>query len=167
MKTLLLLRHGKSDWSADYDADADRPLKGRGKKAAQRMGAFLAATGQVPDRIVSSPAVRARETARRVAEAGGFSDLDIGLDPALYFGGVEPLLAALHRQPAEAQTVMLAGHEPVWSAACAAFIGGGDLRFVTAAVARIDFDAERWADVRFGGGELQWFLPPRLLDGLV
>ena len=167
MKTLLLLRHGKSDWSADYDADADRPLKGRGKKAAKRMGAFLAATDQRPDRLVTSPAVRAHDTARRVAEAGGFADREVAVDPALYFGGVEPLLAALHRQPETAQAVMLAGHEPVWSAACAAFCGGGDVRFVTAAVARIDFEADRWRDVRFGGGELVWFLPPRLLDGLL
>ena len=166
MKTLLLLRHGKSDWSADTGSDAERPLRGRGKKAARHMGAFLAATGQLPDRIVTSPAVRAHDTARRVAEAGRFADRPMEVDPALYFGGVEPLRAALHRQPDAAQTVMLAGHEPVWSAACSAFIGGGTVRFVTAAIARIDFDVERWTDVQFGEGELIWFLPPRLLADL-
>jgi phosphohistidine phosphatase len=167
MKTLLLLRHGKSDWSADYDRDIDRPLKGRGRKAAASMGRFLAQTEQAPDRIVTSPAVRAHDTARRAAKAGGYNDRPMEVNDQLYFGGVQPLIDALHRQPGSAETVMLVGHEPVWSAACSAFIGGGGVRFVTAAVARIDFDAEHWADVQPGGGELVWFLPPRLLKGLV
>ena len=167
MKSLLLLRHGKSDWSADFSTDAERPLKGRGRKAAARMGTFLAQTEQTPDRTVTSPAVRAHDTARRAAKAGGFDGRPMEVDDQLYFGGVEPLLAALRRQPEAAATVMLVGHEPVWSAACSAFMGGGDVRFVTAAVARIDFEAERWADVQIGAGELVWFLPPRLLRDLL
>ena len=167
MKTLFLLRHGKSDWSADYAADADRPLKGRGRKAAKQMGRFLAHTDQRPDAVVTSPAVRAHDTARRCAEAGDFSGHPFEIDRELYFGGTGPLLAALQRQPGAHESVMLVGHEPVWSAACAAFMGGGDVRFVTAALARIDFEADHWADIRFGAGELAWFLPPRLLRDLL
>ena len=69
MKTLLLLRHGKSDWSAGV-SDADRPLAKRGRKAARAIGEFLSRAGAVPDVVVSSPARRAVETAELVAAAG-------------------------------------------------------------------------------------------------
>ena len=65
MRTLLLLRHAKSDWDASYADDHERPLAKRGKKAAALIGRHLAATGQVPDRVVSSTAVRAADTVRR------------------------------------------------------------------------------------------------------
>ena len=58
MTELLLLRHGKSDWSAGTD-DLHRPLKNRGKRGAQRIGTWMWQQDLVPDHIISSPATRA------------------------------------------------------------------------------------------------------------
>lgn len=60
---LLLLRHGKSDWSTGDD-DFHRPLKDRGKHAAQRIGVWLAQQKRIPDIIISSPAERALNSAQ-------------------------------------------------------------------------------------------------------
>ena len=49
MRTLLLLRHGKSDWGAGHETDADRPLAARGRDAARTMGRFIAAAGRSPE----------------------------------------------------------------------------------------------------------------------
>ena len=69
MKTVYLLRHGKSDWNSGH-ADHDRILAPRGEDAAHRVGRFLAAIDQVPDRVVSSTAVRACTTAELATQAG-------------------------------------------------------------------------------------------------
>ena len=62
MKTLLLMRHAKSSWKDSDLKDFDRPLNKKGKKTAPLMGHMIADQELVPDRIISSPAVRARQT---------------------------------------------------------------------------------------------------------
>ena len=71
MRTLLILRHAKSDWSSSVD-DRERPLAKRGRNAAQAIGRFLTRAGQAPDAVVVSPARRAAETAALAVAAGGW-----------------------------------------------------------------------------------------------
>ena len=61
-KHLLVYRHAKSDWNADYKDDFYRPLSTRGRKSAEVMGKLLSKSKQVPDLIITSAAVRAKET---------------------------------------------------------------------------------------------------------
>ena len=83
MKRLILLRHAKSDWAADYGGDHERPINQRGHRAAEAMGRWLSLTGHAPDHVVSSSAVRARTTAE-VAAAGGDWEADIEIDSVVY-----------------------------------------------------------------------------------
>ena len=62
MKTLTLLRHAKSGWDDAVPRDLDRPLNGKGRRAAQAMGREIRAIGLDFDRVLASPAVRVRET---------------------------------------------------------------------------------------------------------
>jgi phosphohistidine phosphatase len=57
MRSLILFRHGKSDWDAPYGSDHERPLAHRGKEAAICMGRMLSQAGQAPDLAVSSSAL--------------------------------------------------------------------------------------------------------------
>ena len=61
-RTVLLFRHGKSDWNASYGRDHDRPLNTRGKRASRAMGNWLANTGPLPELVLCSTAIRARST---------------------------------------------------------------------------------------------------------
>lgn len=108
---LLILRHGKSDWSADA-GDFDRPLKDRGKRGAQRMGVWLLDQDLVPDHIVSSPAERARVTAEKAVKAMGLGAQGIRYDQRVYEAGISDLLDALGDSPAAARRVMIVGHNP-------------------------------------------------------
>ncbi len=163
MPGLILFRHGKSDWEADSPGgDAARPLARRGRKAAKAMGRFLARAGQVPDAAITSPAVRAADTLRLAMEAGGWTCTTRTAD-ALYGGGVAGLLAEIRKEPDTTGVLLVAGHEPTWSEAVTAFIGGGRVRVPTAAVVRVNFDVERWKDIGTGTGELAWSVVPRLL----
>ena len=74
MKTLLLLRHAKSSWSQGVASDHDRPLNGRGERAAPLMGRLIRHHELVPDIVVTSTAVRAKRTADLVADACGYQD---------------------------------------------------------------------------------------------
>ena len=157
-KRLFLLRHGKSDWGAEYG----RPLNDRGRRAAASVGRFLAATGFVPEAVVSSTAVRARTTVEHAAEAGGW-DVEIELDEALYGAWTTTVVDLVRRRGGNAASLMLVGHEPTWSETTSLLIGGGHVRFPTAAVAAIRFEVGRWSEIGPGGGMLEWMAPPKLI----
>jgi phosphohistidine phosphatase len=164
MKTLLFLRHGKSDWDADFSHDHERPINARGRKAAQRMGRFLAASGVVPDRIATSTAVRARSTLELFLEAGGI-DAPVRETRALYLAGPDDLLREIRAEDDAAGVLLLVGHQPGWGETVGRLTGGAAVRFPTAALARVDVDVTAWADVAFGRGELVWLIPPKALGG--
>ncbi len=163
MKTVLLLRHGKSDWASDTGNDRDRPLAKRGQRAARSMGEFLARTALVPDAAITSPAVRAHTTVELAMKAGGW-DCPVRVSEALYGEGPYAVLDEIARQPDEAARVLLVGHEPTWSETVGLLVGGGRHRVPTGALVGIDLDVETWAGVAPGCGQLAFLLPPRLLD---
>ena len=162
MKTILLLRHAKSDWDADYQADHDRPLAERGQKGARKMGRFLTTARVVPDRALVSSAVRTRETLATAAESGGWTG-PARVTDALYEATPEAVLREIQSEPDDADTLVVVGHEPTSSALASMLVGGGRVEMKTASVARIDVEVERWADVAAGRGTLAFLLPPSAL----
>jgi phosphohistidine phosphatase len=161
MPSLLLLRHGKSDWDAGTGPDEDRPLNGRGRRSAKVVGSYLARVGGVPDMAVTSPAVRARTTLDLAVDAGRWP-CPVRVAGELYNRGPEAVLTLVRLEPAGTGTLLLVGHEPTWSTVVE-ILTGARVRFPTAALARIEL--ERWTDAVIGGGTLSWLLPPRLLEG--
>ncbi|MEO1085843.1 MAG: histidine phosphatase family protein, partial [Acidobacteriota bacterium] len=120
MRMLMLIRHGKSDWSKTEGsddsgwvpgADHSRPLAPRGIKAAKRMGRFIADAGLSPDRILSSTAVRARTTAELAIEAGGLTGA-LTLHDELYEASVAYALGVIHGTDESVERLLVAGHEP-------------------------------------------------------
>jgi phosphohistidine phosphatase len=164
VKTVILFRHGKSDWDASYESDHDRPLAKRGRKAADLMGVFLSEKGEVPDLAISSTARRARDTLDRAVEAGGW-ECRLELLEELYLPNPYLLIDVIQRQDEAVSSVMLVGHQPAWSEALSLLVGGGEFHFPTAAMARIDVDIERWDEVEPGAGELRWLVTPKQVAG--
>src|ERR1041385_4366502 len=111
MKTLLILRHAKSDRSDAGLRDHDRPLAPRGEADAPRMGALLKVLDCIPDRIITSTAVRARDTAHLVAAAMGY-DGPLDEREHLYGGGTDGAMRELRACDGAAETVLLVGHNP-------------------------------------------------------
>jgi len=109
---LIIMRHAKSDWSAGTDTDFERPLTRRGKHDAAQMGAWLTKKGLVPDRVVSSPAVRAKKTALIVCAELGIDRGQITWDERIYEAGVDELLEVIREHAAAARTLLLVGHNP-------------------------------------------------------
>ena len=161
MKSLYLLRHGKSDWDADYDGDHERPLANRGEKAAASVGKFMKRIDQVPDLVLSSTAVRARTTVEIAAEEGKW-ERPINLREDLYGASTQTVLYIINEMNADVDSLILVGHEPT-SSGSIRMLTGAQVRFPTACLARIDFSAPEWHMVRPGNGVLQWLIPPRLI----
>jgi len=110
-KELLILRHGKSNWHTG-ETDFFRPLKNRGKRSAQRIGAWLAEQNLLPDTIISSPAERAINTAEKTCKSMGLDARTIQTDQRIYEAGLSDLLQLLSELSEKTQRVLLVGHNP-------------------------------------------------------
>ena len=163
MKTILILRHAKSDWDANYVGDHERPLSTRGQKFSSRMGRYIANVGPLPDLIICSTALRTRETLERVMHAGDFPPVDVRFDPILYMATYDQMMSCIAAVPDEMDTVMMVGHEPTTSLFAGQLIGSASIRFPTAALARIDLNVEHWSSCRTGVGTLAWFVTPKII----
>lgn len=170
MKTLLVLRHAKSDRSAHALRDHDRPLTPRGEADAPQIGTALAALDLVPDRIVTSTALRARDTTRLVTDAMGYGS-EIVEETDVYGASVDTLLGVLRDCEDEAGTILLVGHNPGLEELICLLTGGEDaealLRLPTAGLACVALDIEQWSLIRPACGQLQWFLIPRIVNPLL
>jgi phosphohistidine phosphatase len=170
MKTLLVLRHAKSDRSNTALRDHGRPLAPRGEADAPRMGTALVALDVIPDCIVTSTAVRARETTRLVAATMGYGD-EITEAPDIYGASVDTLLDVLRECEDEAATILLVGHNPGLEELVCLLTGGEGaeamLRLPTAGLACVALDIDDWSHIRPACGLLQWFLTPRIVYPLL
>ncbi len=161
MPTLLVLRHGKSDWDAEYSVDAERPLAKRGLRAATTIGRHLADVGPEPTLALTSPASRARETLERVLEVAGF-ECPVRIVKSFYGHGTAAVLDELRSLKESPEAVLVVGHEPTWSDLIAT-LTGSYVRFPTAALAFLDLEAE-WAEVKPCCATLTWLVLPRELE---
>ena len=159
MKTLMLLRHAKSSWDDSEARDFDRSISDRGKRDAPKVAEMLVKRGVLPDLIVSSPAVRARQTIEAVVDAAKLTAIP-QFDDGIY-GATSPVLMRLIRRlPDSAGTVMLVGHNPTFEEMVAR-LSGHDEHMPTAALACIQFQVGRWEDVEDGQGKLLWLVSPK------
>lgn len=150
------MRHAHAGDPLKWDGpDAIRPLSRKGRRQAAALGALLAAADVRPERIVSSPKVRARETADIVGTALGVAPvLDDRLADDLDLDDLESLMLDVG-----AREVMVVGHDPYMSELFAELVGAGGLAMPKGAIATIDIRRP----LRPGAGSLAWFVPPALL----
>lgn len=177
MKTVLILRHAKSDWGNPDLADIERPLAKRGLEEAPRMGEVLALSKSAPDKILSSPAKRAKQTAEMVAKACGYRQA-IQWEESFYGGNSFALIKALQNLSDTVERVLLIGHNPVLEETVAilgepAFSRGADeendgwaIKLPTAGLVCLSFGIDSWDDLEPGQGVLQWFITPKLVKAI-
>ena len=169
MKSILLLRHAKSAWSDPRLGDHDRPLNGRGERAAKAMADHLAQSNHRPALILCSTAMRTRQTLAPLVARLGTPPPPIALEDGLYLASHERLLARLQTVPGDVSTVLLVGHnDGIWQLA-EALAGRGPPaalaalreKYPTGALTVLRAPAEAWQDLAAGSGELLDFVRPR------
>ena len=167
-RTLILLRHGKSDWNTGTD-DFDRPLKKRGKNASSQVGKWLDAHAHKPDFVISSPAKRAMQTAEISCAAMDINKKHIYKQKHIYLATPEELLYVLEDCPKEAKRVMLVGHNPGLEELLYYLVNGRmtmpeDGKIMPTATLAILEMPEDWAKLESGSGNLEFLLRPRELS---
>lgn len=166
MKTLYIVRHAKSSWSDPLADDFDRPLNERGKRDAPRMGKRLKEKGILPSLIISSPAKRARSTARRIAKELKYKKDDIKEDRKLYHAEEEVILDVIRKLKDKHNSVMLFGHNP----GLTNFVNSlQDKEFdldnlPTCGIAAFQLKIDSWSEIAWGKGTMVFFDYPKRLE---
>jgi phosphohistidine phosphatase len=167
MRTLHLLRHAKSSWDDPGLRDRDRPLAPRGRKAVKRISRWVAKHDVRPQLVVTSSAVRARETLQGVLP--GLGEPDVWIEPVLYAASAETLLERARALPDEVEEAMLVGHNPGLGNLVLLLAEPGEMReraeekVPTGALATLQADVARWSDLEPGRARLVAFVLPRNL----
>jgi phosphohistidine phosphatase len=156
---IYLLRHGIAENHAPTGKDADRRLTDEGREKLHRVLERARKAGVSPSLILSSPLKRALETAEIAAQELGY-EAEILRSPALTPDSSPPSVWAEIRTHKNTASVLLAGHEPLFSSMVAYLLGSTRtiVEFKKGALARIDV-ASLGVEPR---GVLQWMLTPKL-----
>ena len=115
MKKLTLIRHSKSSWDDPTLADWERPLNNRGKKDALLIGYKLAEENIIPDKIISSSAKRAYDSAKRIAECINYPESKIAITDNIYLAGLPQLVQLIQNLKDKWKHVFLFGHNPYFT----------------------------------------------------
>jgi phosphohistidine phosphatase len=154
---LHLLRHAHAgDWSTWEGTDAARPLTDKGRSQSERLGRFLAGIAFRPDLLITSPKVRAVETAEVVAR---LLDASVAVDDRLAAPLDLPTMEAILSSHGDPERPVLVGHDPDFSDLVAALCGAAGVPMRKGAFARIEVDRP----LQLGTGTLRWLIPPDLL----
>jgi phosphohistidine phosphatase len=142
--------------------DFDRPLKGRGRRAAEQIGQVLAEEKLESPLVISSPAVRARETTELVLESAGFK-VKPRFEERIYEADVRTLLDVVQSIPDSADTAIMVGHNPGFENLLG-YLTGDNRHMPTCALAKIEFDVASWSKVSDESGRLELFVTPKELE---
>ncbi|HEX5618636.1 MAG TPA: histidine phosphatase family protein [Solirubrobacteraceae bacterium] len=165
MRRLYLLRHAKSSWKETGVPDHDRPLAGRGRKAAKAMAKHLHENRIRPQLVLCSSATRARQTFERLEPLGA---REVHIERELYGADAATLLGRLRDVPDGVGSVMVIAHNPGLEELTRVLAREDEdvgEKFPTGALATLAFRDREWASLERGTAELVDFVRPRELPG--
>ncbi|MDP3464722.1 MAG: histidine phosphatase family protein [Sulfuricurvum sp.] len=161
MKTLYIIRHAKSDWDDLSLSDFERPLNKRGEKNALFMGELLTHNNVHPDLIVSSPAVRAKTTAKEIAKKVNYDTKKIVYAEGLYLADVDTIEGVLKKVSSSKKTVFIVGHNPGLTL-FAEYISGYDIDNIpTCGIFCVKLKNDDWKSIGRGMAEFVSFDYPK------
>jgi phosphohistidine phosphatase len=160
MKKLILVRHAKSSWDHPGLLDFERPLNDRGKKDAPLMGQVLKAKGIKPDMILSSPAIRALNTAVIIAQEIGYNK-NIQVNKKLYHGYVPDLWAVVKTVPDDVESLMLFGHNPSFTEFANELAQMQIDNIPTCGIFAVGWQTSRWTEINRKNGEFIFYDFPK------
>lgn len=163
MKTLVLIRHGKSSWDHPELKDHLRPLKQRGVNNAFDIATELTNLGIEPDLMLSSPAVRALDTAIIIATNMAYPLDRIATDANIYEASIQELLEVISDIGNEHQTVFLFGHNPGFTSLANKLQEEQLFNLPTCGTVGIELAIDDWAEIKSASGKQLFKLIPKEL----
>ena len=164
MKTVYVVRHAKSSWENPHLRDLDRPLLETGKKRTKKIIDYLIDKLVFPDMIISSNALRSKETARYIAIGLGYPASDIQLDQSLYEAKDKSLSNIFFDLSDKLNSVMIVGHNPSLTNFINQFTSEHIDFLPTSGVVCIDFDTEQWELIHSSPFRVNFIVYPKLIS---
>jgi phosphohistidine phosphatase len=159
---LYLVRHAKSSWDDESLSDFDRPLNKRGKRDAPQMGEHLKRVRLAnPNVIITSPALRARDTGGILADVLGYDPARIIWEERIYGGDVSDLLTIIRHIDHDCLEAMLIGHNPGLTNLAEVLSGEKVGNMPTCGVFCMDFNVLGWHLIDCGLGKKVFFDVPK------
>ena len=147
MKTLYIVRHGKSSWK-DLDlTDMERPLKQRGVKNVTTLGKILSKDRLKPNQILTSPAKRALDTAEIVHQCLHLKKAQFVVNSDLYDCDFAALYRLVTELDDDLKRIMIVGHEPTLSSFVNHFLQNPLEKLVTASLTTMKFGVGSWREI--------------------
>lgn len=161
LKRVTLLRHAKSSWEDSSLDDYDRPLNKRGERDAPMMGRRLLARGARPSLIITSPAKRARRTARLIAREIGYPIEFLQREADLYLTGPDGILAVASEQDNSFNDMIVVGHNPGLTELANRLTGLNIENIPTCGIVAMEADIRDWSELADSRCRLVFFDYPR------
>lgn len=161
MKVFYLIRHAKSSWGEPQLRDIQRPLNARGLRDAPFMSQMLKGKGEIPNQIISSPAVRAHTTAKYFAEAFDIAPEQIVLEKNIYEAYPEQVMDIVRELDDNLSIVLLFGHNPAFTSLANMFTDEYIANVSTCGIVRIVSTSKTWQDIDRTNTELAEYLYPK------
>ena len=163
MNTLYLVRHAKATLENRMERDIDRQLLEKGLKRTRHIIDFLTKRKTTVDLIVSSPAVRAYETARVLAHALNFPQINIKIERLLYEGDAEKIGDLFYDLPQNKDSLMIVGHNPSITNFANIFLPEPIDYLPTSGVVGIQFDTNSWDEIWQAEKISNFVITPKML----
>ncbi len=159
-KTLYLVRHAKALSSGSLE-DHERPLSEQGESEAREIGRLMVREGWIPNGVMCSTAIRARETARLLCGELGIEESRMILAPELFHAEAGKLMWSLRKRLQSEEAMLVVGHNPgITDVANLLIQGTGIGDMPTASLVVLDLELETWQDLRGAKGERRAFAIP-------
>ncbi|MCD4729486.1 MAG: phosphohistidine phosphatase SixA [Bacteroidales bacterium] len=163
MKTLYIVRHAKSSWDNPGLADHERPILEKGKNRTKWVCDYLIENDSRIDLIISSHAVRARQTATVIGNALNYPEDNIRISTTIYHGDIDSLLDHLSELQDDVNSVMMVGHNPTFTTFANYFLHKEIDWLPTSGIVCIEFDTDKWENFINAQKKAKFVITPRLL----
>lgn len=161
MKKIYFIRHAKSSWKEEGLSDFERPLNKRGKRDAPFMGSRLKGFGIEPSLIISSPAIRASKTARKIAEETNYPKDYIVYEESLYESSFDQYLNIIHNIDDTHHDVFMVAHNPDITEATEILSDALIGNMPTGSILCIGFEVDSFKDIVAHSGKVLFFDYPK------
>jgi len=161
MKTLYILRHGKSSWDHPEIDDFDRPLLSKGRKRTEIIAAYIKDNKLPVDLIISSPGVRAYQTAKIIAEK---IQCKLITHEDLYPGYSSQVFDVIFSQPDKLKSIMIVGHNPGLTSLVNDLIDNNYEWLPTSGLAMASFNTNTWLQIPVVAKTFSKIVTPKVLE---
>ncbi len=163
MKTLYIVRHAKSSWDFSNIHDYERPLLEVGIERTKKIIKHLKKQDTRPDLIMSSHALRARDTARMIADGLSFPIEKMMIMNEIYHGDIDEIINLITTLSNDTKKVMIVGHNPTLTTLSNKFLEEPIDWLPTSGVVCIEFKTDKWENIIEAEKRTKFVISPKLI----